>query len=70
MTIREQICQATDTLDTLRREYFQQRATYEQVAEAATTLLELRREAELRFKKRSSIQINAVSIARLIRSSV
>jgi hypothetical protein len=70
MTLRDQICQATDELDTLRRQYFQQQASYEQVAQAATKLLELRRQAEERFKGKTRIQINAVSIARLIRSSV
>ena len=68
-TLREQICQATDTLNEIRRRYYQQQATYEEAAAAATTLLELRRQAEQQFKGRSSIKINPVSIARLLRST-
>ena len=70
MSIRDEIATATDTLNSLRRRYFQKDGiTYEDMAAAATVLLELRRQAEKQFKGRTSIQINAVSIARLIRSS-
>lgn len=70
MAIKEQICEATDTLDTLRRSYYQQQgATYEQMDEAARTLLVLRQQAEKQFKGKTAIKIDAVSVARLIRSS-
>lgn len=69
MTLREQICQATDTLNTLRRAYFQQQASYDDVAAAARAVLELRQQAEKAFKGKSRIAITPVAIARLIRST-
>lgn len=46
MTIKEQICQATDTLNTLRRAYYQGGASYDDMVAAARAVLELRQEAE------------------------
>jgi hypothetical protein len=67
--MKEQICQATDALDTLRRDYYQGRATYEQMTEAATKLLTLRQQAEKAFMGKVKTRINPQAIASLIRAS-
>lgn len=69
MTIKEQINIATDTLDTLRRDYYQQRVSYDDVAAAARTVLELRQQAEKAFIGKVKTKITPVTIARLLRSA-
>lgn len=69
MTLREQICQATDTLNALRRNYYQGGATYEQAADAAKTLIELRQQVEKAAYGKVKTKLNTVTIARLLRSS-
>lgn len=63
----EQICAATDAIKAIRREYNAGRATYDDMKAAAIKLIELRQQAEIaRFGKAKS-QINAVTIASLLR---
>ena len=69
MTLKEQINTATDTLNTLRRDYYQQRATYEQAAAAATILIELRQQVEKTCYGKVKTKLNSVTIARLLRSA-
>jgi len=69
MTIKEQICEATDRLNELRRAYYQGGATYEQITEAATALLTLRQQAEKIFMGKVKTKIDPRSIASLIRAS-
>lgn len=68
MTLREQICAATDTLDTLRRDYFQQRASYDDVAASARSVLELRQQAEKAFTGKVKTKITPAAISSLIRA--
>lgn len=63
MTIRDQICQATDELRLLR----QSGASYDELKSAATRILELRQQAEKAFSGRVKTKITAVAIASLIR---
>lgn len=69
MTLKDQINAATDSLNELRRAYYQQGATYEQMAEAARKLLELRQQAEKAFMGKVRTKITPVTIASLLRSS-
>lgn len=62
-TLRDQICEATDTLQALRRE----RASYDDLKEAAIVILTLRQQAEKAFSGRTKTKITARSIASLIR---
>jgi len=68
MTLREQITAAADTLDTLRRSYFQQQTDYDTIAEAARALLELRQQAEKAFMGKVKTKITPQTIASLIRA--
>jgi hypothetical protein len=63
MTLRDQICQATDALRLARRSG----ASYDDLKAAAITLLELRQQAEKACLGRVKTQITAVAIASLIR---
>ena len=63
MTIKEQICQATDTLVSLRRA----QASYDEMKAAAITVLELRQQAEKAFSGRVKTKITSVAIAALLR---
>ncbi len=67
MTLKEQICAATDALDALRRDHYQGQASYEQLSAAATHLLTLRQQAEQAFLGKVKTKITAVTIASLIR---
>jgi hypothetical protein len=67
MTLKEQICTATDTLDSVRRAYYQQQASYDEMTAAARRLLELRQQAELAFMGKVKTKITSVAIASLIR---
>jgi hypothetical protein len=69
MTIKDQICEATDRLNDLRRAYYQQQATYEQVSGAAVALLTLRQQAEKAFYGKVKTKIDPRSIASLLRAS-
>lgn len=68
-SLRDQVCAATDTLNTLRRSYYQQTTSYDDVASAARTLLELRQQAEKAFAGKVKTKIDPRSIASLIRAS-
>lgn len=59
----EQICKAQDKINELRRA----QAPYDDLKAAAIALLELRREAERKRFGRAKSQINAISIASLLR---
>lgn len=67
MTIREQICAATDALADVRRRHYQQQASYDEAAAAARALLELRQQAEKAFSGRVKTKITPITIAALIR---
>lgn len=69
MTLREQICQATDRLNELRRAYYQGGASYDDMVQAARSLLALRQQAELSFSGKVKTKIDPRSIASLLRSS-
>lgn len=69
MTLKEQILQATDRLNALRRSYFQGQETYETIAAAARSLLELRQQAEQQFIGKVKTRITPRTIASLIRSA-
>ena len=69
MTLKEQICAATDKLDALRRDYYQGGATYEQMSEQATNLLTLRQQAEKAFSGKIKTRITPQTVASLIRAS-
>lgn len=68
MTLKDQIHAATDILNELRRSYFQQQASYDDIAAAARVLLELRQQAEKAFIGKVKTKIDPIAIARLIRS--
>lgn len=68
MSIKDQICTATDTLNETRRAYFQGQATYEQVSEAAQAVLTLRQQAEQQHMGKVKTKITSRTIASLIRS--
>jgi len=63
MTLKDQICQATDELRLLR----QCGASYDDLKSAATKVLELRQQAEKAFSGRVKTRITAQTIASLIR---
>lgn len=63
----EQLCVAKDKIAEVRREYAAGRATYDDMKAAAIALLELRREAERKRFGRARSQINAITIASLLR---
>ena len=63
----EQICAAQDAIKEIRREYAAGRATYDDMKAAAIKLIELRRDAERARFGRPKSQINAVTIAALLR---
>lgn len=67
--IKDQILTATDALNDARRAYYQQRASYDDVAAAARELLELRQQAEQSFCGKVKTRITSRTIASLIRSS-
>lgn len=69
MTIKEQICEATDRLNDVRQDFYRQGATYDDVASAARVLLELRQQAEKAFLGKVKTKIDPRSIASLVRSS-
>jgi hypothetical protein len=69
MTIKEQIFAATDTLNFLRRAFYQQQASYDDCATAARTVLELRQQAKKAFQGKVKTKITPQAIASLIRSS-
>ena len=69
MTIKEQICQATDRLNELRRAHFQGQASYDDAAAAARIVLELRQQAEKAFSGKVKTKITTRTIASLLRSS-
>lgn len=62
-TLRDQICEATDTLRLLR----QAQASYDDLRVAAIKVLELRQEAEKAFSGKVKTKITARAIASLIR---
>lgn len=63
MTLRDQICRATDELASLKRA----RASYDDLKTAATRILELRQQAERAFSGKVKTKITPVAIASLIR---
>lgn len=65
--LRDEIVAATDALDVVRRDYFQQRATYEQIVAAAQRVLRARIAVELSKSKRAKTKITPVAISTLIR---
>lgn len=66
MSLKDQICEATDALRRVKHQHLHAQATYDDMKEAAIRLLELRNEALKKMGKRPR-KITPLAIAHLLR---
>jgi hypothetical protein len=67
MTLKDRICEATDTLNAVRIAFYTGSATYDDCKAAAIKVLEIRREIEIYKTGKARTKVTPVAIASLIR---